>query len=1424
VSFKASVTGSPIQYLWFFGDGDSSTQKDPSHVYNKSGTFYPLLIVQFADGSSCKAQVKTALKIHEAPTADMNVTENQKIVLCGRGQKFCFKDMSKPGKSGAPLVQWVWSFGDGTLDNTQNPCYAYQDSGVYTVILEATDSNGCKNLVQRKIHIVFLADIGIHFQAMFRTENYYDCKKNEVVMNFFNLTDTAGMGITKFRWDFDDGTWVDCNLTDTSCLKEWMSQTHSYGKKGVYYPSLTIENKYGCKANYVWDTAVNVPDYKFGVEIYPDTTLCLSDAGQLYFSTPYHPYASYYRWDFGDPLDEGYGRTPGVTHQYMLPGTYTVTLEVKIGTCIYDTILCRKIRIYGPDARIMPNKKQYLTPDRTLWMIEPPISVSDYPNYFSNSCNAQDFVTYWVHDTTFIPKGDTTFSLCTADTLGFSYDSAYDCEGKKDVLLKKYNIKPGVVSIKDKVIPFATRHYWMKGTPYPDFPVFRDSVGTDSAYLMDDSMFVAPNCDAPHEVTFTNFSRKHRGYFAVDNDPMQIRDTCVNPAAPYASDSLQYEWDFKEGNPNISTRNFPDKRARRSEEVTPTHLFTKAGCYWVVLRTSDSLTGCYDYDSVPIVMQGADAGWDPSYHVNRMTWFMQDTLPLNSPREGMVLVGPPCVNTKQLIDLGGTLPSCFKPELAMVLDSAKDSKDCDTGRQFKWYSKEDIEKLGYIVKYQDTGWKTLAVVIRNNANCYDTMWYRSYKYFFKLFPVLEAEADHICVGDKIILKPMFPDQPGIRVHYSKFSLVGIHNDTLAQFGTDTLGYRILPGDDTATTTVHNLSWGKDDGSLNFNYLYDTIAKQINQPGHLVVKSWMRSRFGCVDSAIAQVTIGHYAEFSPSKQVLCAGDTVKYANLVRYFVPVVKGSEGTDDRDFWTDPITARDGRIPAKRERMEWDFDGDGTVDDTTSEPTHIYNNPGTYTVRLTTTDSTGCRQVLEKKGLITVISPVAKFSVDSPGEVRYCAPAFFRFIDSSYVVAPGDTNKKVKVYSWTWDYGDGSPPVTVYDPMHNSHFYPKNGDYVVKLTISTSPATGSGGKGCQSTYSKLIRILGPTADFEPITPLEGCVPFTVKFLNHNKHAAVQEWKQGDGINFSSNADTIIMRYNRAGTYCPSLIVADTIVDILGNRLYCKDSAPNPVCYYKVVVHEKDKFSIMASDTLLCAGLTQGTFLARPDTGYTSWWLDFGNGHRQSGTKSAFSYIYPDTGVYVLSMSGQGAWCPDTSYLRVRVIDVKALFSRDSNVRDTPVIAFRNQSRNGVRYRWDFGDGTPPVFTGSMDPVSHEFRKSGTLRVCLTAYNVKDCPDEYCAEYEINSGVYIPNVFTPQGDGANQTFKITIWGNTEYDLQIFNRWGQEVFHSQDRYRQWDGIDQRSGNPCVNGTYFYVFRYRLIGDKRKTVSGTVDLIR
>lgn len=92
----------------------------------------------------------------------------------------------------------------------------------------------------------------------------------------------------------------------------------------------------------------------------------------------------------------------------------------------------------------------------------------------------------------------------------------------------------------------------------------------------------------------------------------------------------------------------------------------------------------------------------------------------------------------------------------------------------------------------------------------------------------------------------------------------------------------------------------------------------------------------------------------------------------------------------------------------------------------------------------------------------------------------------------------------------------------------------------------------------------------------------------------------------------------------------------------------------------------------------------------------------------------------------------------------------------------------------------------------------------------------------IKVGPFIPTAFTPTGDNKNEVFRVVDYGVTETDIRIFDRWGNEVYQSQDLYEGWDGTI--GGKKAEQGTYIYRIVTTYIDGKTKVYTGLVTLVR
>jgi len=166
------------------------------------------------------------------------------------------------------------------------------------------------------------------------------------------------------------------------------------------------------------------------------------------------------------------------------------------------------------------------------------------------------------------------------------------------------------------------------------------------------------------------------------------------------------------------------------------------------------------------------------------------------------------------------------------------------------------------------------------------------------------------------------------------------------------------------------------------------------------------------------------------------------------------------------------------------------------------------------------------------------------------------------------------------------------------------------------------------------------------------------------------------------------------------------------------------------------------------------------------------------------------------------------------VVSSKTLFD------DLP-ITFQNLTINGNTYEWSFGDGN----TSTMVHPNNTYMNPGTYLVTLIATDEKGCKDtiqKYITIVEAHY-IYIPNTFTPQdGDRFNGTFFASVYGIATLKVQIFNRWGQLVFQSNNPRFEWDGT--YNGNICQDGTYTYKITYRANSGFEDKITGHVNLLR
>lgn len=156
-------------------------------------------------------------------------------------------------------------------------------------------------------------------------------------------------------------------------------------------------------------------------------------------------------------------------------------------------------------------------------------------------------------------------------------------------------------------------------------------------------------------------------------------------------------------------------------------------------------------------------------------------------------------------------------------------------------------------------------------------------------------------------------------------------------------------------------------------------------------------------------------------------------------------------------------------------------------------------------------------------------------------------------------------------------------------------------------------------------------------------------------------------------------------------------------------------------------------------------------------------------------------------------------------------------------VIFTDQSANGVSGTWDFGNGiTLPYSPGQS--LIQAYPGPGEYTVTLNIVNSGGCPDDVSKIVCIQPSdpIFIPDIFSPNGDGRNDTLFVRGLFVSKMDFRVYNRWGEEVFVSENPGKGWDG--QQRGQPASTGSYFYTLKATVFGNEKIEKNGEIILVR
>ncbi len=243
------------------------------------------------------------------------------------------------------------------------------------------------------------------------------------------------------------------------------------------------------------------------------------------------------------------------------------------------------------------------------------------------------------------------------------------------------------------------------------------------------------------------------------------------------------------------------------------------------------------------------------------------------------------------------------------------------------------------------------------------------------------------------------------------------------------------------------------------------------------------------------------------------------------------------------------------------------------------------------------------------------------------------------------------------------------------------------------------------------------------------------------------------------------------------------------------------------------------------------SFVNNQVTPNSSFTWTFGNG-RTSESTNQVSTIYNQSGCYDVNLTAtnQFGCTNDSTQQNAVCIDPNpiAAFLPQNNPLPlvNPTTLLQNNSVNAYTYFWDFGDGTQDA---SIYSPMHTFpEQAGSYLVTLLIENENGCQDSSTQTVVVEQDplYYVPNAFTPDGNEFNNEFKAVFADNlvlSQFEMKIYNRWGELVFLSQDPQVGWDGTF--GGKQVPDGAYSYriLFKEKSFS-KDFQATGSVVLVR
>ena len=1386
--------------------------------------------VTLLDSNLCGIDVAvTTITIAPPPEA---VADISKDTIC-EGQSVTLFNNSVNG----PGTSYKWWFDDGSgwfHSGAATVDRVFNTAGTYDIVLVSSvgSASGCSDTAMVTLEVIPGPE------AIFTPDQNGACDQLDVT---FSQSSTGN--IISWDWDFGNGN----TYTGQS------PPVQSYTTPGAYNASLTVESANGCLNS----TSQIINVYQSPVADFMAQEICVGSEGTFTDLSTFNPGDPIinWDWDFGDGSN---GSQPVEPHTYASAGSYTISLEVSTAHCSADTtrslnIQSAPVSSFGADvsagcAALDVNFTNTSTGSvNNTWLFgDGGGSFSEDAQHTYNNFGTVDSV-YTVQliaqtafgctdtssmDITVYPNAKAQFQTFYAP--GCSPLPANFQNNSLSAVAYEWNFGDGSPVSTEANPSHVYSHTGVSVGTYTVSLVAFSANGCNDTAFANITVYPEPNFQfelandsgcAPLEVQFPNVVGAVSYYWTFGDGtistsaapahtfanatlapvvyPIQLigtsafgcTDTATTEVTVFPNPVAQFTTDFNAGcspftvsidNESLigNTYNWIYGDGMTSDTLADihTHQFFNATSQTVsydIGLTATSIYGCGGtYTRQVEVYPEVQADFTHPLEGCSPLSFVMENISVNS-------------DTYQW-DMGnGNISVSENPTVAYLNNSGPDSTIFDIrlvatsmfGCEDTAYSSITVYPLPQANFLPNTvaGCSPLEVTFTNNSTLAD-----GYQWFYGE----GGSSDTAAVVHNHIFGNSTSGPLETEVYLVASTSFGctdttsreltIYPEVTAAFTSDTAGCSPLNASFVNTSTgASTYFWNFGDGGEAFidnpTHIFNNTGSNIQSFNTTLIA---QSGYGCMDTAYGEISVYPlpHVNFVVGEITGCFPADVEFLNY----------TTGADS---------------------LYWSYGDATTSNSIDSSHSHIYTNGGTdietYNVVLDAFTDLGC-QASHQTTVDIIPQIIAGFNAPEGG----CAPLPVEF---------ENTSLGALTYLWNFDDNSGSQ---VFEP---EHIFLNNGTedstYTVMLVAQSL-------WGCSDTAFMDITVYStPQANFIA-SPVQQQFPdATVDIANLTIASSTAEytWQWGDGTeSVAQDPDEIPnYTYQTWGNF--------EIILTVGNEL-CNDQASQTI-----TIDPPLPIAAFSGEGEGCVPLNV-TFTNESEYAVSSSW-NFGDGQTSNQFSPTHTYYMPGTYNVALTVTGPGG-AQDVE-IKTAVVKVHArataYFTINPPVVNIPdEVFFQNLSENATSYYWDFGDGSNST---EFSPY-HTYMEEGWHAVYLVATNEFNCADTFMLDKAVmgkmEGDIKFPNAFTPNPDGAsggyydisdqfnNNIFFPYYKGVVEYELQIFNRWGELLFETNDLDQGWDGYYR--GQLCKQDVYVWKVKAAFIDGGEVFRTGDVTLIR